>query len=299
MVELDHVMRTQDPDGNEADAVRDRMERPWYAMSAQEEQLVRGLSQDLYTIGTTRIAPNRDVIEVTDELAEALNKGNWVASLELLRREETRLPPGDVAAMRGVCWGSLNEHSAALVFIDEALRLAPDNAQFLVLRWTELIRDKRTSDAARDATARLSANSLTDSYTLFKAADVIVLYASLGPESEARRLYELAVGAVHEGLTRLPAEPLAGDLQFARIDAYLDLALSQAQLGHVEDAIEACDDVLHLDPARGDALMLRALLTQPVNPEAAKADVRRGFGVGLASRLAELPLTAVMTGASS
>ncbi len=299
MVELDHVMCTRDPDGEEADAIRDRMERPWYAMSPDEEALVRGLSQDLYTIGTARPAPNRDDAAASDELAEALNRGNWVKALDLLRREEALLPQADVAALRGVCWSCLGEHSAALAFIDEAFRLAPSDSQFLALRWEALVRAQCTADASRDAEEKLSGESLADSYAHFKAADVLMLHATQSPDSESHRLYELARQAVNRGLERLPPEPLDAELQRVRINAYLNLAFSYDQLGDPSKAIEAYDRALTLDPTHADALMLRAMLLQSVNPQAARADVRRCFGVRLASQLAELPVANMMTAVGS
>jgi hypothetical protein len=104
---------------------------------------------------------------------------------------------------------------------------------------------------------------------------------------------------VHAGLHRLPPEPLDTELQGARINAHVNQAFSYDQLGDSKRAIKACDDALMLDPAHPDALMLRALLTQPVDPQSARNDARRGFGGRLASQLSELPLSGVMSGVGS
>src|ERR1017187_4762669 len=46
-------------ESEEADAIREQMEGPWYAMTPQERELMRGLSADLYSVvdgGPPRVA---------------------------------------------------------------------------------------------------------------------------------------------------------------------------------------------------------------------------------------------------
>jgi hypothetical protein len=134
MVDLHRAMSTGDPDGPEADAIRDRMDQPWYQMTCDEQDLVRGLSQDLYTIGMDRTITGQLAIDVEAELREALSGRTPKVVLELLRKKESYLLPDQVAALRGVCWDRLGCQEAAATFFEEAVRLAPEHPLYLALQ---------------------------------------------------------------------------------------------------------------------------------------------------------------------
>lgn len=124
MVRLHYAMTTGDPDGPEAEAIRDAMESPWYAMTATEQELVGGLSEDLYTIGEER-AVSGELAHVFDsELTSALTASGPEHTLEVLREHRLELPPEQVAALRGICWARLGQPDAAKPFFEEAARIA-------------------------------------------------------------------------------------------------------------------------------------------------------------------------------
>ena len=52
-----HRLIAEDNDGDEADALREDMDAPWYALSEEEIARIRGLSADLYTLDETPAAP--------------------------------------------------------------------------------------------------------------------------------------------------------------------------------------------------------------------------------------------------
>ena len=82
-------------DSPEADAVRDRMDGPWHALTEAEQELLGGLSEDLYALAEGNPRSVRMSAEERrqwgQEFRTAFEAGAWDRALVLLRR-----PPDDV-----------------------------------------------------------------------------------------------------------------------------------------------------------------------------------------------------------
>lgn len=127
MIRLHYAMLNGDPDGPEADAIRDAMESPWYAMTPAEQELVGGLSEDLYTIGTDRMRAADEATAIESHLLQCLSAKGIEDSLQLLRQHHLELPPEQVAALRGILWARLGQPEAAQPFFGEAVRIVGQN----------------------------------------------------------------------------------------------------------------------------------------------------------------------------
>src|SRR6185312_16924142 len=91
-------------DSPEADAIRDRLDRPWYDLSEIEKQRIKGLSEDLYSISdpSQELLPsNPQVQRKLIEISEAKQIGKWDQALELLRRWSRYIDPALLAFLRG------------------------------------------------------------------------------------------------------------------------------------------------------------------------------------------------------
>src|SRR5262245_2491786 len=77
-------------ESDEADALRELMDRPWQKLSAAERERITGLSKDLYAVsGPTPAAPEQMNPQAQGKLGEAYEareRGEWDRALELLRR---------------------------------------------------------------------------------------------------------------------------------------------------------------------------------------------------------------------
>src|SRR5437764_843362 len=80
-------------EGDEADAIRNEMETPWYGMTSQERKRMRGLSADLYALaegGPPRVAMSAQELLTWQiearKLKEQFDKGDIDALLTLLRK---------------------------------------------------------------------------------------------------------------------------------------------------------------------------------------------------------------------
>ena len=125
LLALHDVMSAGRSESPEAEDLRTRMEKPWYAMADEEQELIDGLSADLYTIGQPRAVSTLVADQDTAEFERLINEKSWASALEFLRDHEAQLPPDDVACIRGICWASLDQPAVADRFFLEALRLKP------------------------------------------------------------------------------------------------------------------------------------------------------------------------------
>jgi hypothetical protein len=126
-------------DDPEADAVRDQMDSPWYAMTEAEQERVGGLSEDLYALAEN----DRRLVKMSAEerqqwsreFGAAFEAGAWDRALELLRH-----PPDDAAAdlvalSQAECWEHLGVPEVALRFMRAATRLGTSQAASVLRLW--------------------------------------------------------------------------------------------------------------------------------------------------------------------
>jgi hypothetical protein len=126
-------------DAPEADAVRDRMDAPWHAMTEAAQDLFGGLSEDLYALAEKN---PRSVRMTADErrtwgreFQTAFEAGAWDRALVLLRRPPDDVPADHVAFFQAECWEHLGCPEVALRFMRSATRLDPARAVSVLTFW--------------------------------------------------------------------------------------------------------------------------------------------------------------------
>lgn len=131
-------------DSAEADAVRDRMDAPWEALSGTERQRLSGLSEDLYSISeatsvadaasASAISANHQVPEALDEafidrlaMIEVHYQGRWDEALEWVRDQEKTIPSMWTNLLRGLIWREIGDLETARLFFRRFDDLKGDN----------------------------------------------------------------------------------------------------------------------------------------------------------------------------
>ena len=120
-------------DSEEAEALADRMDAPWHAMTTQEQDRMRGLSRDLYALaegGTKQIPMSPDEAKQWHEGAGAalagLDAGDVDPVLGFARRPAPEgLPRHVIPLLQAKCWQRLGDIETAEVFMKEAERHNP------------------------------------------------------------------------------------------------------------------------------------------------------------------------------
>ncbi len=147
-------------DTDEADAVRDEMDAPWYALSEEEVARLNRLAADLYTLDEIPAIPaQRDesaARSLSAEIDLSWKAGDWEDILDLLRRKPGVLPPHSEAFLRGWSWNQLGDPETADLFFQRAAELAPQGTNPPVAAVVARSRAGHTEEADRYARAILA-----------------------------------------------------------------------------------------------------------------------------------------------
>lgn len=148
LLRLHHEMTKGDPNGEVADSLRSRSEGPWYAMSVEEQEVVRGLSADLYSIGQPSETPlNEADADFSELLRNAETHRHWTNLLERVREYDGRLSQHLAAFLRWHAWLKLGERNVAVEFLKEAIARcpadAPEKSDLIALLFRLAIEDDR------------------------------------------------------------------------------------------------------------------------------------------------------------
>jgi hypothetical protein len=134
-----HLLFLQGKDqSKEADAIRDDMETPWYAMTPADQERIGGLSEDLYALaegGLPRVAMSEQQIQAwkkeLEECKERYLQGDIDAWLAFWRKPRpTHFPPPEgiplsvIRFFQSQCWDKLNDSETAALFRKAAENLA-------------------------------------------------------------------------------------------------------------------------------------------------------------------------------
>ena len=122
----------------EADALRDATDGHWEFLTDVERKRIRGLSEDLNSIesqlfGQPPTEMNVQAQAKLVEVHEARQRGEWDNALELLRLLRNDVPPALISYLRGSIWLEAGDPEVAIVFIEHATRLEPDNCSYHAL----------------------------------------------------------------------------------------------------------------------------------------------------------------------
>jgi hypothetical protein len=130
---LDELISEGKGDSQEAAALADAMDAPWYAMTAQEQARLSGLSGDLYALregGPKRVdMAEEEWAKWQDARRDALARletGDVDSALTFLRQPiPAKVPDFNVPFLQAMCWEKLGDLETALAFMKEAERQDP------------------------------------------------------------------------------------------------------------------------------------------------------------------------------
>jgi hypothetical protein len=118
-------MNQNQDESDEGEAIRDDMDRLWYAMTDAEQERMDGLSADLYALDDASLRPPLTELEQIRAWRQEARRfvadfqgGNFDAALVFLRKPApASVPPHFIPFLQGLCWEKLGDPETATVFM--------------------------------------------------------------------------------------------------------------------------------------------------------------------------------------
>lgn len=149
---LHPLMAAGEGDTDEADAVRDEMDKPWRELSREEIARLDGLSADLYMLEGDEVAEpchadDRTPERLRAELKAARDRGDWETVLALLRKGPTFIAADQIAFLRARAYEALGHLEASRLFMEHAAELNPCESLYKSQLIEQLSRLERHDEA--------------------------------------------------------------------------------------------------------------------------------------------------------
>jgi hypothetical protein len=126
-------------DSEEADLLRDEMDRPYSELSYEEVERLRGLSADLHMLDDSELyeplQPGEDPVERSPErlmerFRDAWTQGDAETALTVMRLGPLPLDQAQIAYLRAEAYEQLGHPDTALFFAQYAAQLAPEDGLY-------------------------------------------------------------------------------------------------------------------------------------------------------------------------
>lgn len=266
-----HALIASGQDETEAgDAIRDEMDGPWHGMSDTERRRLSNLSGDLYSLTD----PPHQVREMNPQadqrLAEvlpAMNAGELDLALTLLRRWGAFLSPADLAAKRGCAWLNFGDADTAMLFLEAATRLEPQNAEYARLYFAAF--EGTESKAVPDLVVETVKHGDDLSPELFFGATSALLSRIQWIDAIDGISMEGLIEAINRKLPQLSKHS-----QDLRIIAFVMLGFLYNELDQTDRALSSYSAALTLDPKNSALYVARATLQLRMKSGDPVADAR-------------------------
>lgn len=267
LVRLARLMAAGRGDAEEADAEREAMEGPWDHMSAEEQQLMRHLSSELYMLEQDEMPEEGSAGR--KEVESAWKTKDYRLLLSFLRKHPDWLAEHAVAYLRGIVWGELGYEEAGLAFMTYAADTAPQNGNYTYLALVSAMELEHVEEALARATA-IELREDAPTRSLIAAAHALLRFTS----AEALRHYERAAALFNRAIYKESARPVEERFTGMLTEAYVGLGVCHELRGDVGAALTAYSDALKVDPRSDVALIARGFLLMSSDEAAAERDFK-------------------------
>jgi len=192
----------------QGEALREQMDEPGDRLSREEVMSVNGISADLYSLTDD---PPQEVLPMTAAVMADLNTGlqarkskEFNKALEVLRKHAAYVPAASLAYLRGRIWLDAGEYSIALVFLQRASELDPNNAnyRYLTLHSLSLADPALAAERARAVLANPEGNPPA---LVIKAADIFSGQSRGRPADQSRQELKSLIPIVQNSVFRMEA----------------------------------------------------------------------------------------------
>jgi tetratricopeptide (TPR) repeat protein len=275
-------------DSEEAEALAERMDAPWHAMTGQEQARMRGLAADLNALregGPARVDMTPEQLATWRAAArETFNQGEIEdvdAALNFLRRPAPSGPPRQFTPfLQSRCWEKMGDLETALVFMKEADRLDPDPLSVLLL----LQQLGRVDDLPQYANQVIQ-DPASPPLDLYLAAVALFKPTLRMSDAEAIPILRQAANVLRRALSKYldPLPEWEEESPDADTDIALALGVALERLGELKSAIDVYTEAIKRQPRGGELYVARGLALYETNQAMALADFVRAVHLGAAA----------------
>jgi tetratricopeptide (TPR) repeat protein len=277
------LIREGKGDSPEALDVSSAMEKLWYSLTEEQQELLGGLSEDLYSLDERRVTQvalspedRRRYARRAQEIFAQYHQGEYLPALALLRGPlPNDILPESLRFLQARCWEKIGEPEVALLFMKEAERLNPK----LAVNVLHLLRKTNRAEETTKYAERLLDAEASSPATTYLAAATLLASAREMEREQARPVLERIIPPLERALEKclmVPIDQREVPELAAGIASMLGLCLER--LGAQEQAMAVYDEGLKHHPRDSTLLTFRALALYDTDPDAALRD----FGLAAA-----------------
>jgi tetratricopeptide (TPR) repeat protein len=269
-------------DSEEAECLAEQMDAPWYAMTEQEQERMRGLAGDLNALlegGSKRLDMNQEELDAWKrEAREAwilCETGQVDETLAFLRKPyPSDVPPQCIPFLQARCWEKLGYLESALVFMKAADTLDSSQALSILLllqRLGRLEESKEYADRVIDSPA-------SPPLELYLAAVALLQQTRTMTDAGATPCLQRVLSVLDKALKQYLAlsqearkeNPPTLDAEIAQAKA-----LVLERLGRRAAAIDALTKAIEVHPHHSELLMARGLALYERDLKKALGDLKK------------------------
>jgi len=265
LIKTSELIARGEGDSEEADAVREQMDLPWYRLSEDEQTRLRGLSGDLYMLQNEEVlqSPLLSFDDFIEQLKEAREWNDWGTMLGILRRRPPRVFKEAAALLRAQAYDGLGHPNPALLFLDFAHRENKSDSGYRAVRMLMAASANRFGEIMPEAELIVRSGG-KDVWLIVAAADVMLQWViSLAGDSKNAALQRI-ITALN---SQWNAQSHGATPMFLIACAHLIRAVALWEVGQEEEALAALDAAIEVDPGDRFLQKIREDIRRHQTPE--------------------------------
>jgi tetratricopeptide (TPR) repeat protein len=289
LVEMHRLIGEGKGDAEETEALAERMDAPWYAMTAQEQARMRGLAADLNALregGPRRTGMSPEQLATWQQAAREAwaraEAGDEDTALSFLRQPvPSGLPGHAIPFLQARCWDRLGDLETALVFMKEADRQDPDHALSVLVLLQRLGR----VDELREYARRIIANPASSPLDLYLAAVALLFPTRWMSDTDAEPILREVRDVLTRTLSAYLALPPEKREEFPQTDASIAQALGLVleRLKDRKSALDVYSAAIARHPRDGELLVARGLALYEKDVSQSLSDFMKAVRLGVAA----------------
>jgi len=273
--DLHSLVASGQNDTPEVETIHNQMDELEPYLSQREIERLNGLSSDLYMLQGQEIleATNLTSKQFTEALNDAHKRNDWEQVLRLLRMNNSSVPKAARAYLRARAYDELGSLETALLFMELAAAMKPENKNYENFVIIYLSRLNQLDKALSRAEKHIQDGNNSSS-GLIQYAALLFMAMETHKEKPDEGYIHKAIDVLVPTLRRASQENISKP---ELLLGYLTLGSCYEDLDDKPAALQAYSDALQIDPDDIAALTLRGILLAQSDWEKAVKDFERAI----------------------